>query len=247
MVHMRIQAKAAHFLGTYSMIRIAIADNQALVREALRRTLEAQLDFDIVGDTSIGSELLARMGNLQPDVLLLDVPSPPLAGVELLKRLSARYPRLRILVVTDQPEDHLAVRCLRAGADGYLSKGRASRDLVAAVRHVATGRKYVSSHLAERLAAALAHRSLRAPAHDALSRRELQVLRCLGQARTRAEISQSLGLSPKTVSTYRTRAMEKLGLRTSAEAMLYAIRHGLVSVPSSSHRGTRGQEETELN
>jgi DNA-binding NarL/FixJ family response regulator len=226
------------------MTRLLIADGHALFRAAVRNILEAELDLEVVGEAAAGSELLAQVGDLRPDVLLLEVPHAPLAGVELIERLTARYPRLRILVVTDQTEDHVAVRCLRAGADGYLTKNRAAHDLVKAVRHVAGGRKYVTPPLAEHLATAVAERALGAPAHEALSPRELEVLRGLGQARTVSEISRQLGLSPKTVSTYRTRAIEKLGLRNSAEAMLYAVQHGLVETPTTSHRGAfRGRDK----
>lgn len=210
------------------MPRLLLADHHELFRAALREILETEQDLQVVGETVPGSELLTHVEVLRPDVLLLDLPTPPPAGVEILQHLTRRQPDLRILVLSEHPEDRFAVFCLRAGADGYMTKYSAAQDLVEAIRRVAAGRKYVSPPLAEQLATDLAQGVPDGPPHESLSRREHEVLQRLAQAKTVSDIARDLGLSVKTVSTYRVRTMEKLGVRNNAEAMLYALRHGLV-------------------
>jgi DNA-binding NarL/FixJ family response regulator len=210
------------------MPRLLLADDHELFRAALREVLDAEPDLEVVGETALQPDLLAQVRRVQPDVLVLDLQTPYSDGAETIEHLRRRHPKLRILVLTGHPEDHIAVLCLRAGADGFISKDQAAHDLLTAVRHVARGRKYVSPPLAERLATSLAGGAPGRAPHEKLSHRERQVLQRLGEARSVSEIARELGLSVKTVSTYRSRAIEKLGLQTSAQAILYAIQHGLV-------------------
>jgi DNA-binding NarL/FixJ family response regulator len=169
---------------------------------------------------------MAKLGATPADVLLLDVTMPGTRFPTLLADLKARYPALRVLVLSMQPEDQFAERALRDGAAGYLSKERSAQELLEAIRKVVRGGTYISPSFAEHLAAAL---GARAPAarHAALSDREHEVLRLIGAGKTGGEIAAELALSAKTVSTYRTRILRKLGLRTSADLIRYALQHQL--------------------
>jgi two-component system, NarL family, invasion response regulator UvrY len=180
----------------------------------------------VVGEAADGNELMAKLGVTPADVLLLDVTMPGTRFPTLLADLKARYPALRVLVLSMQPEDQFAERALRDGAAGYLSKERSSSELLEAIRKVVRGGTYVSPSFAEHLAAALGGR-LPVPRHEALSDREHEVLRLIGAGRTGGEIAAELSLSAKTVSTYRTRILRKLGLRTSADLIRYALQHQL--------------------
>jgi DNA-binding NarL/FixJ family response regulator len=192
----------------------------------LRQILGAEADVWIVAEVSDGDALLQTLATVPVDVLLLDVSMPGAPFPTLLCDLKTRYPRLRVLVLSVQPEDQFAARALRHGAAGYLSKERSPQELIAAVRKIVQGGTYVSPALAEHWATALD--AGRTPiAHEALSDREDQVLRLIGAGKAAREIASALKLSPKTVSTYRTRILEKLGLRTSAELIRYALQHQL--------------------
>jgi two-component system invasion response regulator UvrY len=214
------------------MIRLLLADHHQLFREAVRQILTAAEGIEIVGEVGSAPEVLARVRELAPGVLLLGFLMPEAGGLEtMIERLRKHHPALRILVLTARPEDQLAVRCLRAGAAGYVTKDHAAADLLAAVRHVARGHKYVSGKLAERLAADLAHGAPGLAPHAALSGRELEILRGLATTRTVSQIARDLRLSVKTVSTYRTRVLQKLGFRSTPELMRYAIEQRLVEIP----------------
>lgn len=179
-----------------------------------------------MAEVADGDSLLHTLATAPVDVVLLDVTMPGAPFPTLLRDLKTRYPRVRVLVLSMQPEDQFAARALRDGAAGYLSKDRSPQELIAAVRMIVQGGTYVSPALGEQLAAALD--ASRAPiAHEALSDRENEVLRLIGAGKAVREIAAALSLSPKTVSTYRTRILEKLGLRTSAELIRYALQHQL--------------------
>lgn len=207
---------------------LLIADHHALFREALRALVEREADFEVVGEATSAADVLRRVQELDPDLLVLDLAGTAEGPPKLIEHLRRRHPALRVLVVTAHPEDHFAVLCLRAGAVGYLTKDRAADELLNAVRKVGSGRRYVSPSLAERLATRVAHGAPEVPIHEALSEREHQVVARIGQGWTVPEIAAELGLSVKTVRTYRMRALAKLGLRNTAEVILYAIRHGLI-------------------
>jgi DNA-binding NarL/FixJ family response regulator len=209
------------------MIRLCIADDHPVVRAGLRQIIEDEPGMEVVGEAADGNQLLATIGRMPADVLLLDVSMPGPGFLEVLKALKQAQPRLPVLVLSVHPEDQYAVRALRSGAAGYLTKDHSPEELVAAIRKVHRGGKYVSASLAERLAVGLEIGAEGWP-HEKLSDREYDVLCQLGSGRTVKEISEQLGLSPKTVSTYRSRILEKMKLAGNADLVRYASQHGLI-------------------
>jgi DNA-binding NarL/FixJ family response regulator len=209
------------------MIRVLIADDHAIFRTALREILESRAGMEVVAEAGDSHEAIELSRKLEPDVLLLDVTMPGRPGIEAVEEVRRLAPKVRILMLTAHPEDQYALRCLKAGADGYMIKGAAFDQLIEAIRRIHGGGKYVSPQLAERIAVNLAHGS-EIPSHQDLSNREFEVMRLLGSGRTVAQIAEELCLSPKTVSTYRARLLEKLGLKNTAEIVQYALREGLV-------------------
>jgi DNA-binding NarL/FixJ family response regulator len=208
------------------VITVVIADDHPVVRAGLRQIVAAQPDMQVAGEAADGDGVLTVLAASRADVLLLDLTMPGAPFPALLKHVRARHPGVRVLVMSMHPEDQFAGRALREGAAGYLTKERTPQDLVEAIRRVARGGTYVSPDFAEQLAASLDGRRP-ALAHEALSDREHEVLRLIGAGKTVGEIAAQLTLSPKTVSTYRTRILQKLGLRTSAELIRYALQHQL--------------------
>jgi len=208
-------------------MRILIADDHPIVRHGLRQILADADDVSTVGEAASESDVLGQLRAQPWDVLVLDLAMPGRSGLETLKLVRAEWPRLPILILSMYSEDQYAIRALRAGADGYLTKESAAEKLLEAIRKVKGGGKYVSARLAERLAIEVGRSGSRLP-HEALSDRELQVLIFLGSGKTVGEIADLLALSVKTVSTYRTRILEKTGLRNNAELVQYAMEHKLV-------------------
>ncbi|MCG3114144.1 MAG: response regulator transcription factor [Candidatus Manganitrophus sp. SA1] len=209
------------------MIKILIADDHAIVRRGLKQILTETSDMVVAGEAHNGQELLEKMRSDQWDVIVLDISMPGRGGLDILKQLKSERPKLPVLMLTIHPEDQYAVRVLRAGASGYLTKESAPDHLVEAIRKVARGGKYISPHLAERLAFNLESISER-PLHEALSDREFQVLRLIASGKTVKEIGEELSLSVKTISTYRTRILEKMKMKNNAEMTHYAIQQKLV-------------------
>lgn len=209
------------------MIKILIADDHAIVRRGLKQILTETADMVVAGEAQNGQELLEKMRSDQWDVVVLDISMPGRGGLDILKQLKSERPKLPVLMLTIHPEDQYAVRVLRAGASGYLTKESAPDHLVEAIRKVARGGKYISPHLAERLAFSLESISER-PLHEALSDREFQVLRLIASGKTVKEIGEELSLSVKTISTYRTRILEKMKMKNNAEMTHYAIHQKLV-------------------
>jgi DNA-binding NarL/FixJ family response regulator len=202
------------------VIRVVIADDHAVMREGLRRIISEFPDIKVVAEASDGMQAVAACRNETPDILLLDLSMPGPGFLEVLEQVTAGRPGLRVLVLSAHPEEQYARRVLRAGASGYITKNQAPEELVTAIRRVARGGKYVSEAFAGQLAADLA-----APVAgpDRLSNREYEVLAWLGAGKSVKEIAAAMKLSPKTVSTYRTRLLEKLGLRTTAELIRFAV------------------------
>lgn len=209
------------------MIRVLVADDHAIVRRGLRDLLGETADIVVAAEAGTASEALDFARRQPLDVVVLDLSLPGRGGLELLAELKAEHPELPVLILTMHPEDQYAVRAIKAGAAGYLTKESAPDVLVEAVRRVAGGGRYVSPTLAETLAVHLGGKRQR-EAHEALSDREFQVFRRLAGGRTVGQIADELSLSVKTVSTYRSRILEKMGLSTNAELMQYAFRHKLV-------------------
>lgn len=214
------------------MIRVVIADDHQILREGLKQLLLAAGDLDVVGEAGDGHEVLERVRTLGFDVLLLDMSMPGKSGVELIKQVKAEKPKLRILVLSMHEEHQYAVRAIRAGASGYLTKESAAAQLVAAIRKIAAGGAFISAEVAERLALdAMPHAE--GPLHAALSDREYQVFRLLVTGRTVSDIAEQLHLSAKTISTHKARLMEKLQVDNNAALVRYAVSHRLQDDPNA--------------
>ena len=209
-------------------IEIIIVDDHAVVREGLKRILSTFDDIAICGKAANAPDALVELRRRSFDLLLLYVSLPGRTGLELLKMIKAELPTLPVLILSAYTEDQYAVRALRDGADGYLNKESAPDLLVTAIRKVASGGKYVSPAMAERLALEISVPSDK-PVHEALSEREFVVLRLIASGKSLNQIAEALSISPKTVSTYRARIIEKTGLRTNAELIRYALEQRLLS------------------
>jgi len=209
------------------MIRALITDDHAVVRRGLRDLLTDSHQIDVAGEASNAREAMQHVRSGQWDVLILDINLPDLNGLDLLRDLKSERPDLPILILTVCPEDQFAVRALRSGAAGYLTKACAPAELVDAVEKVARGGRYVSPAVAERLAVLVGGECDGLP-HESLSEREYQVTRMLASGRTVSQIAVEMNLSVKTVSTYRSRVLDKMGMRTNAELTYYAVRNQLV-------------------
>ena len=210
------------------MINVLIADDHPIVRQGLRQILSEISDMKLAGEAVNGHEALAMVRAGGYDVLVLDITMPGRSGLDILKELKHEQPDLPVLVLSIHAEAQFAERVLKAGAAGYLTKENAPDELVKAIRKVVSGGKYISRSLAETLAHNLGTPFDRLP-HETLSDREFQVLRLMARGKTLAEIAEELSLSAKTVSTYRSRLLEKMNLRTNAEIIRYAIENGLIA------------------
>ncbi len=209
------------------MIRVVIADDHQILREGLKQLLQAAGDLEVVGEAGDGFEVLDRVRREEFDVLLLDMSMPGKSGVELIKQVKAEKPKLRILVLSMHEEHQYAVRAIRAGASGYLTKESAASQLVAAIRKVGGGGAYITPEFAERLAQdAMPH--AQGPLHASLSDREFEVFHMLVDGMSVNEIASRLHLSAKTISTHKARLMEKLGVDSTADLVHYAVRHKLL-------------------
>jgi two-component system invasion response regulator UvrY len=209
------------------MIRILIADDHAIVRAGLKQFIADQPDMQVAGEAATGTEAitLARAGPF--DVVLLDISMPDKNGVDTLKALKQVHPDMPVLMLSGYAEDQYAVNLLRAGASGYLNKEAAATQLVGAIRTVVRGRKFVSPALAQILADGVAGDSDR-PLHGELSQREFQIFCKIAAGSAVSKIADELNLSVKTISTYRTRVLEKMGMRSNADLTYYAIKNGLI-------------------
>jgi len=208
-------------------MRILIADDHAVVRQGLKQILAAEFKLAVFGEASTGQQALELAWRENWDVLVLDITMPGQNGLDVLKAIKKTRPRLPVLMLSMHPEDQFAVRMLKVGAAGYMTKESAPAELVGAVKKVISGGRYVSPALAEKMAAYLAIDVQTAP-HERLSDREFVVLRLIASGKTVSAIAQELSLSVKTVSTYRTRILEKTGMQNSAELTHYAIQNQLV-------------------
>ena len=211
------------------MIRLFIADDHPVVRAGLRHLVEQDPDMIVAGEASSGCHLLDVLTRTIADVVLLDVSMPGMSFIETLKHLRDEHPSVKILVLSVHPEDQFAVRALRAGASGYVTKDHSGTEIPDAVRRVFRGGRYVSDTLAERLASFVDPRFEGMP-HERLSDREFEVLRSLGTGLSVKEAADELRLSPKTVSTYRARLLEKMGLSGTADIVRYVASHGLIQL-----------------
>ncbi len=209
------------------MIQVILCDDHALIRRGIRDTLSDAPDIEVVGEASDYPELRTLMRTQGCDVLVLDINMPGRSGLDVLHALKEEGSQVRVLIVSMYPEDQYAIRALRAGAHGYVNKSGDPQSLVLAVRTVSQGRKYVTPEIAQMLVESLTA-SATEQAHQKLSDRELQTLVMIASGKRLTDIAQELMLSPKTVSVYRARVLEKLNLANNSEMTVYAIRNGLV-------------------
>lgn len=215
------------------MIRVVIADDHQILREGLKQLLDTAGDIEVIGEAADGSGTLERVRNETFDVLVLDLSMPGRSGMDLIRLVVDERPRLRVLVLSMHHEQQYAVRAIRAGAAGYLTKETASSDLVAAIRKVAAGGAYITPAVAEQLALDAMPGS-RPSTHKTLSDRELDVFRLLVAGESVSTIADRLNLSSKTISTHKARLMEKLGVASTADLVRYAMRHRLFDEPGAS-------------
>jgi two-component system invasion response regulator UvrY len=209
------------------MIRVLIADDHAVVRQGLRQILGDTPEMLVAGEATNGQEVLDKVRAEAWDVVVLDISMPDRSGLDILKQLQSERPKLPVLVLSLYSEDQYALRVLKAGASGYLTKDSAADELVKAIRKVVSGGRYVSALLAEKLAFEIGADASKLP-HETLSDREYQVLRLIAAGKSVKGIAAELSLSVKTVSTYRTRILEKMNLGTNAELIHYAIQNHLI-------------------
>jgi len=210
------------------MIKILVADDHVIVRQGLKQIVADTHDIVVAGEASDGHEVLGQVLKNDYDVVLLDITMPGRSGVDILKELKSRKPDLPVLVLSVHPEEQYAVRLLKAGAAGYLPKECVSEELIAAIRKVSLGGKYVSPYMAEKLAFDLETGAEKLP-HQALSDREYQVMCMIASGKTVKEIAEELLLSTKTISTYRTRILLKMRMKNNAELIRYAIENRLLN------------------
>ncbi len=209
------------------MINVLIADDHALIREGLKKILNAEPDMTVVGEANNVVELFKQLERPVINIVLLDITMPGESGLDALKELRQKYPHVPVLILSFHPEHRFAVRALKAGAAGYLTKESAAEEVVQAIRKVVGGGKYVSAALAEQLAAELDDASSKLP-HETLSDREFQVMRLIAAGKKSSEIAEELAVSVNTINTYRMRIFEKMKMQSNVELSRYAVDHGLI-------------------
>lgn len=208
------------------MINLLIVDDHVVLREGLKQIFSRTSDIAVVSEASSGQEAMEAIRTQEVDVMMLDISMPEVSGFEVLSALKADYPDLPVIIFSVHTEDQYALRALKLGARGYVSKLASSQELLRAVRKAASGGRYISESLAEKLAMGFAG-DAQEPSHKSLSRRELQVLCLIGSGRSASEIAQDLSLTVQTISTYRKRILDKLMMRNSSQLMHYALTNGL--------------------
>jgi two-component system, NarL family, invasion response regulator UvrY len=209
------------------MINILIADDHELIREGLKKILKKEPDMQVLGEARNAQETFEQVKDRKLNIVLLDISMPGLSGLDVLTELRQNYPKLPILILSMHPEDRFAVRALRAGAAGYVTKDSAVGELVQAIRKVVTGAKYVSIRLAEKLAEQVEKGDEKLP-HEKLSDREFQIMRMIAEGKKISEIAEELTLSISTVNTYRTRILKKMFMETNVDITRYAIENHLI-------------------
>ncbi len=209
------------------MIRILVADDHGVVRKGLTQIVGESPGLEVTGEAATGQEALDLVRSRPFDVVILDIAMPGRGGLDILRELKAARPTLKVLVLSMYPEEQYAIRSLRDGASAYLTKGSPPEELILAIRTVAAGKRYITPSVADRLASYIEDSAQRPP-HESLSNREMQVLVLIGTGKQISDIAGELNLSVKTVSTYRSRILEKMGMETNAQIIRYALQHGLV-------------------
>jgi DNA-binding NarL/FixJ family response regulator len=209
------------------MIRLLIVDDHAIVRHGLRQVVAESADIEVAAEAGSSAEAVRLVRENLYDLVLLDISLPDKNGIETLKQIKRDKPALPVIMLSMHAEDEFGVRALKAGASGYVNKRSAHEQLITAIRHVVSGRRYISPDLAEELARSVGESSEKRP-HELLSDREFDTLRMLASGKSLTEIAESLSISPKTVSVYRNRLLEKMKLKNNAEIAHYAFKNGLI-------------------
>jgi len=209
------------------MINVFIADDHTLIREGFKKILERESDIQVVGEAGCAFEVLDFLKQHGCHILVLDLSLPDKNGLDLLGDISKLYPSVKTLILTMHAEEHYAIRALKAGAAGYLTKESAPDELIKAIRSIVAGHYYISQNIAEQLAHSIGGKIDKLP-HERLSNREFQIMRLLAEGRTTSEIGQELSISSSTVSTYRQRIMRKLNVHSIADVILYAVNNRLI-------------------
>lgn len=224
---MRIFIDKKRFSKSKIMIRILIADDHAVVRHGLKQIIADEADIQIVGEAEKASEVLNFVRQDDLNVIILDITMPGKSGLDLLPEIRNLRPMIKILILSMHAEEQFAIRALKSGASGYITKKSAPTELVKAIRKVNSGGKYISQSIAEQLAFFVSDDTNK-PLHERLSDREFQVMRMIGEGKTLREIAEELNISEKTVSTYRTRILEKMNMSRNAELIRYAVQNNLI-------------------
>jgi two-component system, NarL family, invasion response regulator UvrY len=209
------------------MIKVLIADDHAVVREGVKHIFSETPDIKVAGEAGNGQEVLESIGKQDYDLLLLDIAMPGRDGLEILKEIKTQKPKLPVLILSMFPEEQYALRALKSGASGYLTKDSIPNELVKAVRKVLRGGNYISSSFSEKLLTEITS-DIQKPLHETLSDREYQIMRMIASGKTMNEIADELSLSSKTVYTYRARILEKMEMKNNMELTHYATKHGLI-------------------
>ncbi|MCZ7602861.1 MAG: response regulator transcription factor [Melioribacteraceae bacterium] len=209
-------------------MRIILVDDHELIREGLKKVIAKESDIDVIGEAQNADEMFELLSKNKIDIVILDITLPGRSGLDLISEIKTHYPDTRILILSMHPEDRFAVRALRAGAFGFITKGTASKILIEALRKIADGRKYITPTLAEHLALELDVDHDK-PLHENLSNREFEVMRLIAEGKSVSEIAEMLFISVNTVTSYRSRIMEKMKMKTNAEIIRYAIEQNLIT------------------
>jgi len=210
------------------MIKLMVADDHKIVREGLREIINKTSDIQVIDEARNGSELLSKVIKNEYDVILLDISMPGRSGLDILKQLKKEKPHIQVLILSMYSEEEFAVRAMKTGAAGYLVKDTASKDLIDAIRKVSMGLKFVTPSLAEKLALEI-EMDYETPIHAKLSNREYEVMRMISTGKNNKEIAEEISVSPKTVSSYKRRILDKMKMKTNAQLTEYAIRNGLIN------------------
>lgn len=209
------------------MIRVLVADDHTIVREGLKQILSDTPDIEVADEAANAKEVITKVSDNEYDLVLLDISFPGRSGIDILKQLKCLKPKLPVLILSMYPEEQYAIRSLKAGASGYVTKESASDELIAAIRQVTKGKKYITTSLAERLVFEL-EKDYEDQPHEVLSDREYQVMCLIASGKTVKEIAEALSLSVKTISTHRSRILRKMAMHNNAQLTHYAIKLGLV-------------------
>jgi two-component system, NarL family, invasion response regulator UvrY len=209
-------------------MKIIIVDDHELIREGLKKVTAKESDIEVMGEASNSVELFELLDKHEIDIVILDISLPGRSGLDIITDIKIQAPDTKILILTMHPEDRFAIQALRAGASGYITKNNASRSLVAALRKISEGRKYITSNLAEQLASEL-ELNYEKPLHESLSTRELEVMQLMAQGKAVRDIAEILSISANTVASYRSRILEKMRMKTNAEIIRYAVENKLMT------------------